>query len=118
MQTTYDFILPKGYVDVNGALHRDGQMRLAMALDEITPQQDPRAMANPAYLPILLLSRVVTRLGTLSAITPQVMEGLFAADLVYLQDLYLRINAAEPAIVGAVCPQCAAEFQLQVAPLN
>lgn len=118
MQTLFDFTLPKGYVAPDGTVHRQGQMRLATALDEILPQQDPRVQANEAYLPVLLLARVVTRLGNLSAVTPQVIEGLFAADLVYLQDLYLRLNAGEPVVVSAVCPHCQAEFRLQVAPLN
>ncbi len=118
MDTLFNFTLPRGYVDANGKLHRDGQMRLATALDEIEPQRDPRVQANEAYLPILLLSRVVIRLGEFETVSEQLIEGLFAADMVYLQDLYMRINASEPTIVGAVCPSCSAEFQLKVAPLN
>src|SRR3954453_24257929 len=91
LQTEYEFTLRLGYVDQDGQLHRDGTMRLATAADEILPLKDPRVQANPAYLVVILLSRVVTRLGTLEAINPKVIEGLFTADLAYLQDLYNRI---------------------------
>lgn len=114
----YDFVLPRGYVDAGGNVHRNGTMRLATARDEIEPLQDPRVLANEAYLVILLLSRVVTQLGDLPAVTPQVIEGLFASDLAYLQDVYQRLNAPESIIVGAVCPNCSTQFQLQVAPLG
>jgi hypothetical protein len=114
----FQFVLPRGYVDSAGQLHREGIMRLATALDEIEPMQDPRVMANESYLPVLLLSRVVTRLGHLPAVTPRIMEGLFASDLAYLQDLYQRINATEQVVVAAVCPNCNTAFQLQVAPLG
>ena len=93
-------------------------MRLATALDEIEPQNDPRVQANEAYLVILLLSRVVIRLGDLPAVTPQVVEGLFASDLAYSQDVYRRLNAPASVLVSAVCPHCSTQFQLQVAPLG
>jgi hypothetical protein len=117
MQTHFHFSLPRGYVDAAGSVQREGVMRLATAMDEIAPQQDPRVVANEAYLPILLLARVVEQLGSLLSVTPQVIEGLYASDLAYLQDLYLRINAADVVVVGAVCPHCSAEFHIQVAPL-
>ena len=113
-----EFELPRGYVDGSGQVHQKGAMRLATALDEIEPLQDPRVRANEAYLAIILLSRVVTRLGELPAVTPQVVGGLFASDLAYLQDLYQRLNALESVIIGAVCPQCSTQFQLKVAPLG
>ena len=118
MQTEFDFSLPKGYLDAGGQLQRQGRMRLATALDEIQALHDPRVQENAAYLPVLLLSRVVTRLGSLPAVTLQVMEGLFASDLAYLEDLYLRLNGVQPVLVGAVCPHCSGSFQLQVAPLE
>ena len=118
LQLEYPFSLPRGYVDADGRLHRDGTMRLAIALDEIESVQDPRVRSNEAYLPIILLSRVVTRLGDLPAIPPQVIASLFAADLAYLEDLYLRLNLQERVTVGAVCPHCSTAFQLQVAPLG
>lgn len=118
MQTTFDFVLPRGYVDEAGQVHRQGRMRLATALDEIEPLHDPRVQANEAYLPVLLLARVVIALGDLPAMTPQVIERLFASDLAYLQELYLRLNSPVPVVVGAICPQCHAQFQLQVAPLE
>ena len=117
MHTHFEFTLPKGYVDSNGNLHRQGEMRLATALDEIEPLQDPRVRRNEAYLPVLLLARVVERLGTLEAVTPAIIESLFAGDLAYLQDLYLRLNSSDRVVVAAVCPHCNNQFQLQVAPL-
>jgi hypothetical protein len=113
-----EFVLPRGYADNDGHNHTQGSMRLATALDEIEPLQDPRVRGNEAYLVILLLARVVTRLGEIPAITPQVIEGLYASDLAYLQDVYQRLNAPESVVVGAVCPNCSTQFQLQVAPLS
>lgn len=117
-QTEYEFVLPRGYVDAQGHVHREGLMRLAVSLDEIEPAQDPRVRVNEAYLAILLLARVVTRLGNLPAVTPRVIEGLFAADLAYLEDLYQRINSVDSVTVGAVCPHCNGQFHLEVAPLS
>ena len=101
--TEHDFTLPMGFLDADGTLHRDGVMRLATAADEILPLHDPRVQRNPAYLTVILLSRVVTRLGSVDPITPKTIEGLFAADLAYLQDLYNEINARRrrPAVA---CP--------------
>ena len=118
MQTEFDFTLPRGYLDASGQIHRMGKMRLAQALDEVESWQDPRVQANEAYLPIVLLSRVVTQLGDLPAVTPQVIERFFAADLASLEDLYIRLNSHESVTLGVVCPQCSAQFQLQVAPLG
>src|SRR5512132_2601161 len=96
-QTEIDFELPKGYVDEEGTLHRRGTMRLATAADEILPLRDPRVQQNEAYLAVIVLSRVITRLGTLPDIHPGVVEGLFASDLAHLQRLYEKFNSSEPA---------------------
>jgi hypothetical protein len=117
IQTEFDFALPRGYVDSTNGLHREGRMRLATALDEIDSLQDPRVQVNNAYLPVVLLSRVITHLGSLPAITPQVIERLFASDLAFLEDLYQRLNGAEAITLGAICPHCSQQFQIQVAPL-
>jgi len=93
-QTEYEFTLPLGYVDSEGTLHREGIMRLATAADEILPLKDPRVQSNQAYLIIILLSRVITKLGTLPQINPKIIEGLFAADISFLQEFYNRINTA------------------------
>jgi hypothetical protein len=118
MQTDFEFTLPKGYIDEAGQVHRNGRMRLARALDEVEALQDPRAQANEAYLPILLMARVVTQLGSLTAVTPDLVANLFAADLAYLEDLYLRLNSTDQVTVGAVCPHCQTQFQLQVSPIG
>jgi hypothetical protein len=112
-QTEYDFVLPMGFLDKEGALHREGVMRLATAADEILPLKDPRVQKNPAYLVVILLSRVVTRLGGVSPITPAVIEGLFSADLGYLQQLYNEVNQVEEEKPGAVCPHCSHAFELE-----
>jgi hypothetical protein len=118
LQSEFAFTLPRGYEDAAGLVHREGSLRLATALDEIEAIQDPRVQANEAYLPVVLLSRVVTRLGGLPAITPAVIGQLFATDLAYLEDLYLRLNSYEKVTVGAACPHCGQIFHLQVAPLD
>ena len=97
-QTEYDFELPRGYIDESGNLHKQGRMRLATARDEIEPLQDPQTQQNPAYLAVVILSRVVIRLGNLNGtggITPNVIQNLFAADFAYLQDLYNEINSVD-----------------------
>ncbi|XCM40302.1 hypothetical protein ABWT76_000330 [Planktothricoides raciborskii GIHE-MW2] len=96
MQTEFEFTLPKGYLDEEGNLHRKGVMRLARAIDEIVPLRDPRVKSNPAYATILILSRVITRLGALESVSPMMMENLFAVDLNYLQKFYRQINELEP----------------------
>lgn len=95
--TEHEFTLPLGYRDADGNLHRQGVMRLATAGDEILPLKDHRVQANPSYLPIIVLSRVITRLGTLQMVNTQVIEELFSVDFNYLQDLYNRINQMDGA---------------------
>lgn len=95
LQTEFEFELPKGYLDSAGNLHRKGIMRLSRAMDEIVPMRDPRVKANPAYATVIILSRVITRLGALESIGPNVIEGLFACDLSYLQKFYRHINELE-----------------------
>jgi hypothetical protein len=103
-QTEFEFKLPCGFLDEDGTLHRDGVMRRATAADEILPLKDPRVQKNEAYLIVILLSRVVTRLGTLASINPKVIEDLFATDLNFLQDLYNRVNQLSDET--AACPHC------------
>src|SRR6185436_15303574 len=112
-QTEYEFTLPMGYVDAEGDLHREGVMRLATAADEILPLKDPRVQGNEAYLTVILLSRVIVRLGSVGHVNPKVIEGLFAADLAYLQELYNRVNRSGSAGLEATCPKCAHEFAVE-----
>ena len=112
LQTEFAFTLPQGYSDDEGTLHREGTMRLATAADEILPLKDPRVQANPSYLTVVLLSRVVTRLGSLSEVTPHVIEGLFVADVAHLQELYERVNVRGADSVDAVCPDCGEAFEV------
>jgi hypothetical protein len=93
--TETDFVLPKGYLDPDGVLHSEGVMRLATAADEILPLKDPRVQQNPAYLTVIVLARVITRLGSLPDVNTKVVEGLFASDLNYLQQLYEQLNLDE-----------------------
>ncbi len=113
-ETEFEFELPRGYVDKTGEIHRRGVMRLANAADEIIPLNDPRVKMNPGYLSVLLLERVVTKLGKLKKVDAHVIESLFTADMAYLQDLYQKINAVEPPIMKVVCPKCAHEFRSEL----
>lgn len=117
-QTEFPFTLPQGYIDPEGNVHQEGTMRLATAYDEITPLRDPRVQANPGYLVIILLSRVITRLGNLQHINPKMIEGLFSADLVYLQDLYQRINQNGHSRLLVACPHCQGEFEVETVPVG
>ncbi len=114
LQTEFPFTLPLGYVDADGNLHKEGVMRLATALDEIAPMRDPRVRSNPAYLLLILLSRTITKLGTLEHINPKTIEGLYAADLAYLQDFYCRINQTGQNRVLTQCPHCEKEFEVEL----
>lgn len=114
LRTEYDFTLPMGYLDQDGTLRRSGTMRLATAADEILPLRDTRVVQNAAYLIVILLSRVVTRIEGVDLITPQVIENLFAADLAHLQDLYNEINRVEAGNRSVMCPNCRQSFELEV----
>jgi hypothetical protein len=115
LRTEFDFVLPRGYVDDEGNVHREGRMRLATARDEILPQRDPRVRENEAYLTVILLSRVVIRLGSVGQVTPATIENLFASDLAFLQDLYRRVNSEGTTHVAITCPSCKHEFAVDVA---
>lgn len=114
MQTEFTFELPRGYVDDNGNIHKKGIMRLATAADEIFSAKDPRVRENPDYTGIILLSRVITRLGTLAQITPAEIEKLFSIDMAYLQNLYQKINTGEIPAYHVRCPHCHQKFDLPV----
>ena len=116
IQTEHEFALPKGYVDENGSLPKQGTMRLATAADEILPLKDPRVQNNPAYLTIILLSRVITKLGTLEDVNPRIIEGLFVEDLAYLQEFYRRINGGEELMLKRKCPHCGEEVEVGFGP--
>jgi hypothetical protein len=114
MQTEFTFTLPRGYLDAEGTVHRQGVMRLATAYDEIAPMKDPRVQANPGFLVIILLARVITKLGDMEHINPKVIEGLFSADLAFLQDFYRRINENGHNRLAVSCPHCEKEFEVEV----
>jgi hypothetical protein len=114
LQTEFDFTLPHGYVDAEGNVHKQGVMRLATANDEIAPMKDPRVQSNPGYLAIILLSRVIPRLGNLPQVNPRVIEEMFAADFAFLEEMYRRINANGHNRIPVACPECSANFQVEV----
>jgi hypothetical protein len=118
LATEFDFELPKGYVDADGNLHRKGVMRLATAADEIYPLKDPRVQNWPAYLIVILLSRVVTRLDGLAEINAGIIEGLFSEDLSFLQDLYNRVNGLARQTITTECPNCGHQQDVEVPPLG
>ena len=114
-KTQYPFRLPRGFVDEEGKLHRDGVMRLATARDEILPLQDYRVQSNRAYLVIVLLSRVITKLGDLQMITVDTIENMFSTDLAYLQEFYRKINEEGGAAKHHItCPKCQHEMDVDM----
>lgn len=115
LRTEFAFELPVGYLDDAGELHRKGTMRLARARDEIAPLRDPRVRDNEAYLTVLLLARTVTRLGSVTSITPAVIESLFTPDLAFLQDLYRRVNSEGHTKATVTCPSCQTDFAVDLA---
>jgi hypothetical protein len=115
LRTEFSFILPRGYKDASGTVHRDGVMRLATARDELVPLRDDRVRENPAYLTVVLLGRVVTRIGTIDDVHAGIIENLFASDLAFLQDLYRRINQEGHTRAAVKCPECEHQFAVDVA---
>jgi hypothetical protein len=118
LQTEFPFVLPRGYVDAAGKVHKQGVMRLATAMDEIVPLRDPRVRANPAYLTIILLSRVVTRIGDIANVTTGVIEGLFASDMAYLQSFYRKVNEEGTTLISVTCPECKSSFEMDLTDLG
>ena len=114
MKSEYEFTLPRGYVDADGRVHRQGTMRLATARDEIEPLRQVEVRQNEAYLSVLLLARTITRIGDLTEITPEIVENLYAADFDHLQRLYERINTDGEAVGVVACPACANEFEVDL----
>jgi hypothetical protein len=114
LRTEFSFLLPRGYKDASGAVHREGVMRLATARDELVPLRDDRVRENPAYLTVVLLARVVTRIGTIDDVHAGVIENLFASDLAFLQDLYRRVNQEGHTRAEVTCPNCEHDFTIDV----
>jgi len=118
IQTEFEFTLPLGYADQNGVLHKEGTMRLAKAVDEIIIAKDQRVISNPAYLIIILLSRVITSLGTLQDVNPKVIESLFVSDLSYLRALYEKINSDGNSKIYSTCPKCENKIEIDLTTLS
>ena len=118
LQTEFDFVLPQGYVDREGNLHREGTMRFATAMDEIAPLRDPRVRENQAYLVIILLSRVITRLGSLQQVSTYEVENMFSGDLAYLQRLYRQVNEQGTTLVPVTCPECSTPIDVDISRLG
>jgi hypothetical protein len=114
LRTEFPFQLPRGYVDESGTVHQDGVMRLSTARDELVPLRDVRVQENPAYLSVVLLGRVITRLGTLPMVHDGIVENMFASDLAFLQDFYRQINAEGHTRAAVRCPHCAEPFEVEL----
>lgn len=114
LRTEFEFELPRGYVDSHGTVHRHGAMRLSTAKDELIPLRDLRVRENPPYLSVVLLGRVITRLGTLSEVHDGIVENMFASDLAFLQDFYQQINAEGHTRAAVTCPSCAESFEVEL----
>jgi hypothetical protein len=114
LRTEFDFVLPRGYVDASGVNHREGTMRLATARDELVSQRDDRVRENPGYLTVVLISRVVTRLGGIEDIHAGLVENMFASDLAFLQEMYRRVNQEGHTRAGVICPNCNGEFSVDL----
>ncbi|MFI6896424.1 hypothetical protein ACIBM4_20170 [Streptomyces sp. NPDC050256] len=114
LRTEFEFELPRGYVDDEGQVHRNGSMRLATARDELRPQIDLRVKENPAYLSVVLLSQVITRLGTVTDVHAGVVERMYATDVAFLQDFYRRINSEGHTHAAVTCPLCHGSFEVDL----
>ncbi|WP_030346057.1 hypothetical protein [Streptomyces californicus] len=114
LQTEFAFELPRGYVDDEGQVHRSGTMRLATARDELRPQIDLRVKENPAYLSVVLLSQVITRLGPITDVHAGIVERMYATDVAFLQDFYRRINSEGHTHAAVTCPLCQGSFEVDL----
>ncbi|WP_030862952.1 hypothetical protein [Streptomyces sp. NRRL F-2747] len=114
LRTEFPFELPRGYVDDAGTVHREGVMRLSTARDELVPLRDVRVQENPAYLSVVLLGRVITRLGALPMVHDGIVENMFASDLAFLQDFYRQINAEGHTRAAVQCPHCSEPFEVEL----
>ncbi|WP_254666540.1 hypothetical protein [Humibacillus sp. DSM 29435] len=114
LRTEFQFELPRGYVDGDGVVHRSGTMRLATARDELLPLYDARVMENPAFTTVVLLARVILALGTVPAITSNVIENMFASDVAFLQDFYRRVNTEGHTRAAVTCPECSHRFAVDL----
>ena len=112
--TQLSFTLPRGLVDSNEVVHRQGIMRLATARDELVAHKHRHVQAYPEYLMLVLLSQVVIQLGTLESVSPDDLENLLTQDLAYLRELYNRINQTGSAQLPVQCPQCSHQFQTEL----
>lgn len=118
LQTEFEFTLPRGYVDSEGNLHKHGRMRVATAMDEIVPLRDLRVKSNQAYLAVILLSRVITKLGSLQEVNTGIVENLFSADFAYLQDFYRQINENGTSKISVTCPECNKKVEVDLGQLG
>ncbi|MFE7276311.1 hypothetical protein [Streptomyces sp. NPDC057623] len=114
LRTEFEFELPRGYVDEAGTVHRHGAMRLATARDELRPQIDLRVKENPAYLSVVLLSQVITRIGTVTDVHAGVVERMYATDVAFLQDFYRRVNSEGHTRAAVTCPHCEGGFEVDL----
>ncbi len=115
LQTEFEFTLPRGYVDGEGNLHKHGRMRMATAMDEIVPLRDLRVKSNQAYLAVILLARVITKLGSLPEVNTGTIENLFSADFAYLQDFYRQVNENGTSRIAVTCPECSKKVEVDLA---
>ncbi|MEV7672885.1 hypothetical protein ACWDNT_19690 [Streptomyces sp. NPDC000963] len=114
LRTEFEFELPRGYVDEAGTVHRHGSMRLATARDELRPQIDLRVKENPAYLSVVLLSQVITRLGNITDVHAGIVERMYATDVAFLQDFYRRVNSEGHTRAAVTCPHCEGGFEVDL----
>jgi hypothetical protein len=115
LQTEFEFTLPRGYVDGEGNVHKKGIMRMATAMDEIVPLRDLRVKSNQAYLAVVLLARVITKLGSLQEVNTGIIENLFSADFAYLQEFYRQINENGTTKIKVTCPECNKDVEVDLA---
>jgi hypothetical protein len=111
--TEFSFTLPRGLIDTQNRVHRHGTMRLATAKDEISTQKEPLVRENSAYGILVMLSLVITRLGSLSLVSTNLLEGLTVTDLAYLREFYNRVNQQGDAHIPAQCPHCYNQFSVE-----
>lgn len=106
MTSARTYTLPIGLADPKGALQREVTMRAATALDELEIQAQDAAAINDRFRDLLIFSRVISSIGTITNPTLETLEELYETDFLYLQLAFRELNGVAGNLYTLTCPQC------------
>jgi hypothetical protein len=107
----FHFSLPKGTgLQPNSGTRVTGTMRLTKVSDLLSIERDGGVQRNSGEFYLVLLSKVVTQLGTLKAVNRKVIENLDPADFAFLTDFINHINHQVIKRIPLTCPSCGSTY--------